>query len=61
MSKRRTIAIAVGIWLLSMAVSSPNFIFYTTYRHNMADGRYRIVCYMEWPDGASGESRMENA
>lgn len=59
MGKRTTLGIAAAVWLLGIILSCPNIIFSTTYRHVMADGDYRIICYMEWPDGPTNESMME--
>lgn len=60
MGKRTTLAIAGAVWLLGIILSLPNILTYTTYRHEMDNGDYRIICYTEWPDGQTNESMMEN-
>lgn len=60
MGKRTTLAIAAAVWLTAVVLSWPNIMYFTTYRQEIADGQYRVVCYMEWPDGATNESVMEN-
>lgn len=59
MGKRTTILIAVLIWISGIIISSPMLSFFTTYKHEMKGGGYRIVCYGEWPDGPTTESFQE--
>jgi tachykinin-like receptor len=59
MGRRMTLCIALGIWVLSIALSLPHLLFFTTYVHVFSDGGYRVVCYAEWPDGSSTQSYQE--
>lgn len=56
MGKTVTLCVAMTTWLLGIAISFPNFMFYTTYEDESGE---RVVCYAEWPDGATNESTME--
>lgn len=54
MGKTVTLCAGVTIWLLSIAVSCPNFMYFTT-----IEMKERILCYAEWPDGATNSSTLE--
>lgn len=60
MGKRTTLTIAAFAWLMGSLLSLPNLLYFTTYWQTMRDSGYRIVCYMEWPDGATSTSMLEN-
>ncbi|KAF4525102.1 hypothetical protein B566_EDAN006324 [Ephemera danica] len=59
MGRRTTLAIAAFIWLLGSVLSLPMLVFFTTYEINLADGSTRVICYSEWPDGATNLSFLE--
>uniref|UniRef100_A0A182F7J9 G-protein coupled receptors family 1 profile domain-containing protein n=1 Tax=Anopheles albimanus TaxID=7167 RepID=A0A182F7J9_ANOAL len=56
MGRKATLCIAAGIWIVGTIISSPMLLFFTTY--NLND---HILCYAEWPDGASNHSAQEYA
>lgn len=59
MGKRNTLCVAAIIWIISIIVSCPNLIYFTTFEIQYANNDNRIVCYSEWPDGATNHSRLE--
>ncbi|XP_052863309.1 tachykinin-like peptides receptor 99D [Anopheles cruzii] len=56
MGRKATLCVAAGIWIVGTIISSPMLLFFTTY--NLND---HILCYAEWPDGASNHSAQEYA
>lgn len=59
MSRTATIVIIVVIWIASSILSFPNLICSTTLVETFKNGDSRVVCYLQWHDGRSTESRME--
>ncbi|KAG8267130.1 Substance-K receptor [Homalodisca vitripennis] len=59
MGKRATMCIVIAIWVVGILFSIPNFIFFTTYVQDFPNGDQRVVCYQEWPDGPTNESKQE--
>lgn len=59
MGKRTTLCIAGAIWIVGILLSCPNFIFFTTFTHELSNGEIRIICYAEWPDGPTNYSNVE--
>lgn len=59
MGRRMTLCIAAGIWVIGVAFSLPMLLFFTTYTQDYQNGDQRVVCYAEWPDGATTESTQE--
>ncbi|XP_050532584.1 tachykinin-like peptides receptor 99D isoform X2 [Daktulosphaira vitifoliae] len=61
LSRKTTLMIAAGIWLISTILSIPNLIFFTTTTtaEKLRDGGERVICYAEWPDGSTTESFQE--
>ena len=59
MGKRATLCIAVLIWILGIILSCPMLVFFTTFNVELKDGKTRIVCYSEWPDGPTNLSFQE--
>ncbi|KAI5703639.1 hypothetical protein M8J75_014378 [Diaphorina citri] len=57
--RRTTLCIALGIWIGSIILSLPSFLYYTTDFIEYSDGKVRTVCYAEWPDGPNNYSRLE--
>ncbi|CAD6993177.1 unnamed protein product [Ceratitis capitata] len=58
MSKRCNLGIAAFIWAVSVTISCPMLLFFTTGELEVKDGT-RIVCYTEWPDGPTNHSEQE--
>ncbi|XP_055377131.1 tachykinin-like peptides receptor 99D isoform X2 [Condylostylus longicornis] len=59
MGKRCTLAIAAGIWIISVVIACPMFLFFKTESLELEDGGERIVCFLEWPDGETNNSLQE--
>lgn len=59
MGKTVTLCLALTIWLLGVAISSPYLFFYTTYVEVYQDGEERVICYGDWPDGETNASMYE--
>lgn len=59
MGRRATIAIAVIIWVISIVLSSPNLLYFTTWEFELNEDESRIICYSEWPDGPTNNSVLE--
>ncbi|XP_034829950.1 tachykinin-like peptides receptor 99D isoform X1 [Maniola hyperantus] len=59
LGKRATLGIAAAIWVGSCIISSPNLIYFTTEVDLLPDGTTRRVCFPDWPDGITTESRLE--
>uniref|UniRef100_A0A8D8WXB2 Tachykinin-like peptides receptor 99D n=1 Tax=Cacopsylla melanoneura TaxID=428564 RepID=A0A8D8WXB2_9HEMI len=57
--RRTTLCIALGIWIGSIILSLPSFLYFTTDFIEYVDGSVRTVCYPEWPDGPNNYSRLE--
>lgn len=55
LGKRTTLALALGIWVVGSAMSSPMLLYQTT---ELADGD-RVLCLAEWPDGPTTRSHQE--
>ncbi|KAJ1529634.1 hypothetical protein ONE63_006398 [Megalurothrips usitatus] len=55
LGKRTTLALAVGIWVVGSAMSSPMLFYQTT---EVVDGD-RVLCYAVWPDGMTTHSQQE--
>ncbi|XP_052126762.1 tachykinin-like peptides receptor 99D isoform X2 [Frankliniella occidentalis] len=55
LGKRTTLALALGIWVVGSAMSSPMLFYQTT---ELVDGD-RVLCYAEWPDGPTTRSHQE--
>lgn len=58
MGKRTTLCIAAVIWIVSFVLSWPMLYVFTTV-DMPANGFVRVVCYSEWPDGATTFSTQE--
>jgi tachykinin-like receptor len=54
MSRPTTILTAVSIWMVGMAIATPQLLYFTTIAQNG-----RVICYAEWPDGPTNESTTE--
>nr|BAO01074.1 neuropeptide GPCR A24 [Nilaparvata lugens] len=59
MGRRTTLCIAGAIWVVGTILSLPMLIFFTTVVQDFPNGDSRVVCYSEWPDGATNESYQE--
>uniref|UniRef100_A0A1B6D2R7 G-protein coupled receptors family 1 profile domain-containing protein n=1 Tax=Clastoptera arizonana TaxID=38151 RepID=A0A1B6D2R7_9HEMI len=59
MGRRTTLCIASGIWVFGSALSFPNLVFSTTFVQEFSNGDKRVICYSEWPDGATNLSKQE--
>lgn len=59
MGKRTTLCIAAVIWILSFILSGPMLYVFTTFDLPPSNGAVRVVCYSEWPDGATTLSTQE--
>ncbi|RZF35287.1 hypothetical protein LSTR_LSTR011669 [Laodelphax striatellus] len=59
MGRRTTLCIAGAIWVVGTVLSLPMLIFFTTVVQDFPNGDSRVVCYSEWPDGATNESYQE--
>ena len=59
MGKRMTLGIAISIWIMGIALSMPNLIFYTLEVVEYEEGHLRRICYMNWPDGPTNQSIQE--
>ncbi|CAD7084718.1 unnamed protein product [Hermetia illucens] len=59
MGKRSTLCIAGAIWVLGIILSCPMLVFFTTYNEVLNNGKIRVVCYAEWPDGPTNHSLQE--
>ncbi|XP_034249815.1 tachykinin-like peptides receptor 99D isoform X2 [Thrips palmi] len=55
LGKRTTLGLALGIWVVGSAMSSPMLFYQTT---DVVDGD-RVLCYAEWPDGPTTRSHQE--
>ncbi|XP_057332517.1 tachykinin-like peptides receptor 99D isoform X1 [Microplitis mediator] len=55
MSRRKTLCIAIVIWIFSVILSIPNLIFYNIYTVTFQNGMVRIVCYGDWPNKDDNE------
>ncbi|CAB0020680.1 unnamed protein product, partial [Nesidiocoris tenuis] len=60
MGRRMTLFVAISIWIISTAFSAPMLVFFTTYVIEFPNGGSRVICYSEWPDGPSTESKQEH-
>jgi hypothetical protein len=56
MGRKLTLGIAAGIWVGGSVLACPQMIFFTTYK---MEETQVVVCYAEWPDGASSDSFHE--
>ncbi|XP_075216071.1 tachykinin-like peptides receptor 99D isoform X2 [Lycorma delicatula] len=59
MGRRTTLCIAAVIWVVGTVLSLPMLIFFTTIVQEFPNGDSRVICYSEWPDGATNESYQE--
>ncbi|XP_015116536.1 tachykinin-like peptides receptor 86C [Diachasma alloeum] len=59
MSRRRTIAALILIWVASALLAMPCLLYSTTMTKRYSNGKSRIVCYVLWPDGDYLNSRSE--
>lgn len=59
MSRKANVTIMVLIWSASSLLSSPNLLFSTTEKELFKNGDFRVICFMEWPDGRSPGSTIE--
>lgn len=60
MGKRTTLCIAAVIWMVSFILSGPMLYVFTTFDMPPdVNGAVRVVCYSEWPDGATTLSTQE--
>lgn len=55
MSRRKTLCIAIVIWVFSTLLSIPNLIFYNIYTVTFPNGMVRVVCYSDWPNKDDNE------
>jgi tachykinin receptor 3 len=59
MGKRITLCIAATTWIVGFVISAPMLFFFTTFTMELKNGEVRVVCYSEWPDGATNYSMQE--
>ncbi|XP_011313057.1 tachykinin-like peptides receptor 86C isoform X2 [Fopius arisanus] len=59
MSRRRTVAALILIWVASVILATPCLLYSTTITRRYSNGKSRIVCYVLWPDGDYLNSRSE--
>ncbi|XP_017769026.1 PREDICTED: tachykinin-like peptides receptor 99D isoform X2 [Nicrophorus vespilloides] len=59
MGRSVTLCLAMSTWVLGIAISSPYLFVFTTFTEKYKNGEERVICYAQWPDGATNESLYE--
>lgn len=59
MRLRKALTIVTIVWVCGIIIAVPNLITFTVVTQEFANGDTRVVCYSEWPDGATNASEME--
>ncbi|KAI1292006.1 Tachykinin-like peptides receptor 86C [Halotydeus destructor] len=59
MSRKTGIIIISIIWFAGCLVSLPVLLVSTTVSYIYPDGGVRTICYLQWPDGVSGASKID--
>ncbi|XP_054715250.1 tachykinin-like peptides receptor 86C [Uloborus diversus] len=60
MTKLMACSIIFSIWFLSSLFSLPSLLYATTITYKYADDGQRTLCYLVWPDAASGKSYSDH-
>ncbi|CAG9864187.1 unnamed protein product [Phyllotreta striolata] len=57
MSQKCTLIVITWTWILGVVVALPNLWFFRA--DKVSRNSWRVSCYMQWPDGDTGKSKLE--